>query len=149
MPQITIKYGDILVNSLLSSCKANNIYNSNIVSGIFSFTNTSQKLSIGLNNVDLIFTPIDTTNYNSVSATIQIRVKGLKINNKDILEKLNKTTFVSINETDSNISFFNLDTTEKTFINRFSGSLKNNGNNILFHVIHDKNGKIERVLYYN
>ena len=142
-------YGAILSNSLLvGAIVSNNIYNGNIIGGIFSFLNLSQKLNIGSNTVIVTFTPNDTTNYNTTSMSIILTVKGLELNEIDILQKSNNITFITQTKSNS-ISYVNLDVRERTFINRFSLVNKYTPGMNIFLAIHNKNYRIKRILHYN
>ena len=63
----SIKHGDILSKSILSSAN-------------FKFKNPSQVMTVGKHSVEVIFTPIDTNNYNTVSKQLEIIVEKLDQN---------------------------------------------------------------------
>ena len=69
-----ITYGAMLVNSLLTGSVATNAYNQAGVAGSFTFATSGIVPNSGSTNVSVIFTPSDTTDYNSVTNNVTVTV---------------------------------------------------------------------------
>lgn len=69
-----ISFGQMLADSALTGGAATNAIAGVSVPGVFSFLNPAQSPTAGTNSATVLFTPIDLTNYSSVSTNVSITV---------------------------------------------------------------------------
>ena len=144
----SIEYGQTLSSSTLSGGSSN-------VNGSFEFSNLNTVLNASENQlVSVIFTPLNTNNYNLVTLNINIIVKILRIYNVPIITKEQQLLLVSFINKDHNNNF-NIQsdityTNIKNFRNRFSITSKYiKDGNLSFMPLYDSNKNIKKVIYYN
>ena len=73
-----IVIGQTLANSTLSGGAATNSFNNAPVAGSFAYADTTIAPNAGSTNVLVIFTPADTTDYNSATNTVTVNVGSVK-----------------------------------------------------------------------